>query len=124
MEKARVIYGVLWILATIVYFLPWAKVDDRVFTGYAFTVPFSFTYLIGIILGLIVLATKWAEVLMTLIAGILMILGVFGAMFGFTIVGALAGFTSETATMEAGIGLAFLLSIIYTIAGTIAARKI
>ena len=124
MKKERIIYGILWILATIAYFLPWARAGDKVFVGYEFTVPFSFTYLIGIILGLIVLATKWAKVPMTLVAGILMILGVLGAVFGFAMAGALAGFTGETVAMESGMGLAFLLSLIYTIVGTIIARKI
>jgi len=123
MKKARIFYGILWALATIAYFTPWAKVNGEVYTGWQFTVPFSFTYLIGIILGIIVLTTKWRKTAMTIVAGILMILGVLGGAFGYAIGAAVAGLVGKTATTEVGSGLALLLSIIYTVAGTIIARR-
>ena len=86
------LYGILWILTVVAYSIPWARVEGQTFVGWNFTVPFSITYVIGIILGLIVLATKrWAFGL-TIAAGILMLLGVAGAMFGYTIAGAVGGF--------------------------------
>jgi len=123
MGRARVFYGILWFLATLAYFLPWAKVDSEVYTGWHFTVPFSFTYLIGITLGLVVLVTEWKKVAMTIIAGILMMLGVLGGMFGYAIGEALVGLAGKTAATDVGFGIAFLFSIIYTVAGALVAKS-
>jgi len=123
MERARVIYGILWFLTVIVYSIPWARTNGKIYTGWHFTVPFSFTYLIGIILGLIVLLTKKWKFSLTIVAGILMILGVLGAIFGYALAKALASITGKSVSTEAGSGLAFLLSIIYTVVGALVARK-
>jgi len=81
-SKWRIIYGILWLLTVIAYSVPWARAGDKVFVGWNFTIPFSITYLIGILLGLIVLVTRFKPITMTVIAGILMLLGVVGAYLG------------------------------------------
>jgi uncharacterized membrane protein len=119
----RVIYAVLWLLTIIAYSTPWAKVDDSSFVGWNFTIPFSITYLIGMVLGLTVLVVKFKPVTMTVIAGVLMILGVTGATLGCQIAATLAGLAGAQVKAEAGMGLALLLSIVYTVAGAYVGRK-
>ena len=121
--KYRVIYAILWLLTVIAYSMPWARTDDISFTGWNFTIPFSISYLIGMVLGLVVLLAKFRPVIMTIIAGILMILGVAGAMLGYGAMEALAGFEWTHAETEAGMGLALLLSIAYTIIGAYIGKK-
>jgi hypothetical protein len=60
--KWRIIYGLLWFMTLIAYSLPWTKVNDEIYSGWSFTVPFSFTYIIGILLGLIVLIIKFKTI--------------------------------------------------------------
>jgi hypothetical protein len=121
--KWRIIYGLLWLTTLIAYSLPWARIGDKVFTGWGFTVPFSFTYIIGILLGLIVLAIKFKPVTMTIIAGVLMFLGVIGGIFGYSIVAGLYGLVGAETTVEAGMGAAFLFTIIYMVGGSLAGKK-
>ena len=123
MEKAKVGYSILWLLATIAFFLPWSSSDSEVYSGLSFVVPFSFTYLIGILLGLIVILTKKWKFALTILAGILMILGVLGAVFGYSVAGALAEFTGGKISTEYGFGLSLLLSIVYLVVGSVLARK-
>jgi hypothetical protein len=66
----------------IAYSLPWATVDGRSYVGWNSTVPFSTTYLTGLPLGLVVLVARFKPVTMTIIAGVLMLLGVAGAFLG------------------------------------------
>ena len=105
--KARVLYGILWILTVVAYSIPWARAKGQTFVGWSFTVPFSITYVVGIILGLIVLATKRWVFGLTIVAGILMLLGVAGAMFGYVIAGAVGALTGKEVTKEAGYGTRF-----------------
>jgi hypothetical protein len=121
--KYRIIYAVLWLLTVIAYSMPWVSVNGRSFVGWNFTVPFSITYVIGIVLGLVVLIVKFKPVTMTIVAGILMILGVVGAMFASAIGGGLAGLMGSEMKTEAGMGFAFILSIIYTVAGAYVGKK-
>jgi hypothetical protein len=124
MEKAKIGYSILWLLATIAFFLPWASSDSKVYSGLNFVVPFSFTYLIGILLGLIVILTKKWKFALTILAGILMILGVLGAILGISIAGALVKFTGGKISTEYGSGLSLLLSIVYLVVGSVLARKV
>jgi hypothetical protein len=79
-----------------------------------FFVPFSFTHLVGILLGLIViLVRKWKFVL-TILAGILMILGVLGAVLNCL-------FFLKISTEL--LWLPLLLSIVYLVFGSVLARK-
>jgi DNA-directed RNA polymerase subunit RPC12/RpoP len=121
--KWRIIYGLLWFMTLIAYSLPWAKVNDEIYSGWSFTVPFSFTYVIGILLGLIVLIIKFKPIIMTIIAGILMFLGVIGGAFGYAIGAMFSGLVGAKATMEGGMGIAFLFTIIYMIGGALAGKK-
>jgi hypothetical protein len=123
MKKAKIVYSILWLLATIAFFLPWASMDSKSYSGLNFTVPFSFTYLIGILLGLIVILTERWKFALTMLAGILMILGVLGAALGYSVVEALAGFTGGKISSEFGSGLSLLLSIVYLVVGSMLARK-
>jgi len=121
--KGRVIYGILWVLTVVAYSLPWASIDGKSYTGWAFTLPFSITYLIGMILGLIVLITKRWAFSLTIVAGVLMLLGIAGAVIGWGMAAALEVFIGGKVIMEVGVGLAFILSIIYLICGAIIAKR-
>ncbi|MEM3975114.1 MAG: hypothetical protein QW320_12160 [Ignisphaera sp.] len=122
--KWRIIYGILWLLTVIMYSLPWAKVNDEIYTGWNFTLPFSVTYLIGILLGLIVLIVRYKPVLMTIVAGVLMILGVVGTSVGFGgVMAIIGGLVGAKVSWEAGIGGAFLFAMIYMVAGAYAGKK-
>ena len=121
--RYRLIYGVMWLIAVATYSIPWARADGEVFTGWSFTIPFSLTYVIGLLLGLIVLSTKQSPFGLSLAAGVLMIVGVAGAATGYEfgkMVGELAG---HKVTTEPGIGFAFLYSIIYTVVAPVIGRR-
>ena len=122
--KYRIIYGILWLLTLIAYSVPWIRADDTVYVGWNFTIPFSITYLIGLLLGLIVLAIKWKPVVVTVIAGILMLLGILGAFFGIGMMKILGTIVGKEVVHEAGIGFAFLMSIIYMVCGAIVGKRI
>jgi hypothetical protein len=117
MVKYRVVYAILWLLAVIAYSLPWATVDGNSYVGWNFTIPFSITYLIGLLLGLVVLIVRFKPVAMTIVAGVLMLLGVVGAFLGLGALAILAGLAGGRASPEAGIGLALVVSIIYGLRG-------
>ncbi|MEM2294431.1 MAG: hypothetical protein QXX41_14260 [Nitrososphaerota archaeon] len=121
--KWRITYGILWLLTVVMYSLPWAKVDDSVYIGWNFTMPFSVTYVIGMLLGLIVLIMRYKPVLMTIVAGILMILGLVGATIGFGVMAVIGGLVGAKVSWEAGAGGAFLFTIIYMVAGAYAGKK-
>jgi len=91
MVNYHAVYAFLWLLAVIAYSLPWATVDFRSYVGWNLTVPFSITYLIGLLLGLAVLVARFEPVTMTIIAGVLMLLGVAGALLGLGAAAVLAG---------------------------------
>jgi hypothetical protein len=118
--KHRVIYAILWLLTVIAYSIPWATADGQTFVGWNFTVPFSITYVIGILLGLIALIVRYKPVLLTIIAGILMILGVVGALLSMAV---LSGFTATKLHIEAGVGFAFILSIVYMVTGAYCSKR-
>jgi hypothetical protein len=124
MVKYRVIYAIPWLLTVIAYSTPWATIDGQTFVGWNFTMPFSITYLIGLILGLVVLVVRFKPVVMTIVAGILMLLGVAGAYLGLGVAAVLAGLAGGEAKAEAGIGLALIVSIIYTVLGTYVGKKL
>lgn len=119
-----VVYALLWLLTMIAYSLPWATVDSKLYVGWNFTIPFSITYLIGLLLGLIVLIVKFRPVMMTIIAGILMLLGIVGAFLGLGTLTVLAGFVGSKVNTEAGIGFALIMSIIYTVLGAYVGKKL
>jgi hypothetical protein len=120
----RIVYALLWFLTLVTYSLPWASTSDgEVFYGWNFTMPFSITYLIGMLLGLIVLATKWKPIPMTVVAGVLMILGFFGASIGMGMMTGVGWLVGKTVKAEGGIGLSFLTSIIYMVGGAVTGKK-
>jgi len=120
----RVVYAILWLLTVIAYSIPWATANGQTFVGWNFTMPFSITYLIGIILGLVVLITRYKPVVMTIVAGILMLLGIAGADLGLATASILTGIVGGEAKAEAGMGLAFIVSIIYTVLGAYVGKKL
>jgi len=123
LRKYRIIFSILWLLIVIAFSIPWASVDGQSYTGWNFTIPFSITYVIGIVLGLVVLILRFKPVTLTLVAGILMLLGVVGAAVGYGIGAVLAGLIGKTSRFETGIGFAFLMSVIFTIAGAYVGKK-
>jgi hypothetical protein len=108
----------------IAYSIPWATANGQTFVGWNFTIPFSITYLIGIILGLVVLLLRFKPVVMTIVAGILMLLGIAGADLGLGTASILMGIVGGEAKAEAGMGLAFIVSIIYTVLGAYVGKKL
>lgn len=120
----RVVYAILWLLTVIAYSIPWATANGQTFVGWNFTMPFSITYLIGIILGLVVLLLRFKPVVMTIVAGILMLLGIAGAELGLGTASILTGIVGGEAKAEAGMGLAFIVSIIYTVLGAYVGKKL
>jgi hypothetical protein len=61
---------------------------------------------------------------MTIVAGILMLLGVAGAYLGLGVAAILAGLAGGKAKAEAGMGLALIVSIIYTVLGAYVGKKL
>jgi ribosomal protein L40E len=123
LRKESVIYAILWFLTILAFSIPWYSGNGETYTGWNFVIPFSATYLIGILLGLIVLITKrWAFGL-TIAAGILMILGVVGAGIGGAIGELVGELTGAEASSEPGIGLAFLISLAYLVGGSILGKR-
>jgi len=81
--KYRVIYVALWLLTVVAFSVPWASIDGETCTGWRFLVllPFSgltYMYLIGMLIGLMVLITKSKPATTTIATGALMILGLVG----------------------------------------------
>jgi uncharacterized oligopeptide transporter (OPT) family protein len=124
MVSYRAVYALLWLLAVIAYSLPWATVDGRSYVGWNFTVPFSIAYLMGLLLDLVVLVAGFKPVTMTIIAGVLMLLGVAGAFLGLGAAAVLAGLAGGRANPEAGMGLALVVSMVYTVLGAYVGRKL
>jgi len=102
--KWKIVYAVLWLLTIVMYSLPWARANGKVFVGWGFTMPFFLTYVIGMILGLIVLVTKYKPVLITIVAGLLMMFGILGAVFGFSVGAMIGQLTGAKTSMEPGLG--------------------
>jgi len=123
MRKYRLIYGVLWLAAVVVYSVPWIRLDGDVYTGWNCTLPFSLPYVIGLLLGLVVLLTTRLPFGLSLAAGILMILGVVGAVFGYYFAELVATLAGGYVAMEPGMGIAFLYSLVYTVAAPVVGRK-
>ena len=124
MRKYRLIYGVLWLAAVAVYSVPWIRLDGDVYTGWNCTLPFSLPYVIGLLLGLLVLLTTRLPFGLSLAAGILMILGVVGAVFGYYFAELVATLAGGNVAMEPGMCIAFLYSLVYTVAAPVIGRKI
>jgi hypothetical protein len=114
---ARLFYGILWALTIVTFSLPWYSAGEKTYSGWNFVIPFSMTYLIGIILGFIVLITKLMPFGLTIAAGVLMLVGVAVGVLGGEVGVAISELTGETASAQGGIGFAFVMSIIYLILG-------
>jgi ribosomal protein L40E len=122
-KKESIIYVVLWLLTILAFSAPWYSTNGASYTGWNFVIPFSVTYLVGILLGIIVLVTKrWAFGL-TIAAGTLMILGVVGAGIGGAIGELMGALTGVKASAEPGIGLAFLMSLVYLVGGSFLGKR-
>ena len=122
--KWRFFYGILCALTLVAYVLPWARIGDKAYTGLQFTLPFSFPYLVGLMLAFVVLFTTYRPVGLTITAGILLLVGVFGGIIGVAIVSAVARLADKSSyEIRSGLVLAFLMSILYTIIGSIAGNK-
>ena len=119
----RIVYGLLWLLTLAAYSIPWARADGEVFVGWSFTMPFSVTYVIGLLIGAVVLATGWKPIAGTIVAGVLMMLGLAGAVVGLGIAAALGAFVGKEISTEAGMGFAFLAIVVYIIGGAIVGKK-
>jgi len=124
MRKYRLIYVALWLAAVAVYSIPWVRGDGEIFTGWEFTLPFSLPYVVGLLFGLVVLLTRRFAFGLSLAAGILMILGVVGAVFGYYFAELVATLAGGNVAMEPGMCIAFLYSLVYTVAAPVIGRKI
>ncbi|HQU07714.1 MAG TPA: hypothetical protein PK539_01495 [Candidatus Paceibacterota bacterium] len=121
--KWRIAYAVLWILALGAYFMPWSIwstwgatpghfVVWKVMSGWNYLVPFSFPYLLGLIVGFVALFTRHSTIKLTAAAGILMLLGVLGGFWGII---SLAVPIAPGPHAAIGLVLAFISSIAYPI---------
>jgi len=93
------------------------------YTGWNFTIPFSFTYVIGILIGLIVLITRFKPVTMTIVAGVLTILGLVGAFLGYGLAVVVGGLAGAKVTTKAGMGFAFISLMLYMVAGAYVGKR-
>ncbi|RSN74269.1 hypothetical protein D6D85_08365 [Candidatus Methanodesulfokora washburnensis] len=124
--KIRILHITLWFLCFLSYFMPWAGVGSgifmpwinagsEVFTGWDFVFPFSITYLIGLLLGLFAVVKQ--SKFLNIVSGVLMILGVVGAIIGI----AQGAFVSDPYCDKMfgkwGLALASIASTIYTLTG-------
>lgn len=116
--KWRIIYGLLCTLIIISYSLPWSVIGDKTYNGWQMMLPCSFAFFIGLILSLVVLFVNFKPVTLTIIAGVLLILGVFGGLVGIGV--SMVVIKGETGY---GLGLSFLVSIVYTIVGSVVGNK-
>ena len=119
MSGWRITYGVLVLVALIAYFMPWINTGTQLLPGWATILPFSFAYFIGLILGIVIFSTTYKPVGLTILAGILMIIGVI-------VTGALIGFTSAasgSSQFGGGFSIALIVSLVYVILGPIAGNK-
>lgn len=123
MEKSRGVYGVLLGLTILAYSIPWYSAGEETFVGWEFTLPFTISYVIGIALGLIVLFTKKASFVLTIVAGVLMVIAVAIATVTGEAMGLLGELAGEEVTTEAGMAFAWLMSLAYLIGGSILCRK-
>jgi FtsH-binding integral membrane protein len=101
----------------VAFSLPWYSTGEKSYSGWNFVIPFSMTYLIGIILGFIVLITRLMPFGLTIAAGVLMLVGVAVGVLGGEVGVAVSELTGETGSAQGGIGFAFVMSIIYLILG-------
>ena len=88
----------------------------------------TITYPIGLAIGLTALATKWKPVGLTVVAGILMVIGaIVMAFLGifFVFLEGLLRVPLEFQSLSLVIGgsLAFIIALFYTVGGAIVARK-
>ncbi len=114
---ARLFYGILWALTIVAFSLPWYSAGDKTYSGWNFVIPFSTTYLIGVILGFIVLISKLMPFGLTIAAGVLMLVGITMSVLGGEVGVVVSELTGEAASAQTGIGFAFVMSIIYLILG-------
>ena len=119
--KWKITYGLLLLIVLIAYLLPWYKSADKTLSGIEFILPFTLTYFIGLILGVIVLFTSYKPIGITIVAGILILVGIIGGLIGSGIMGVI----EENSQIETGAGLvlAIIIFIPYIIVSSIAANK-
>ncbi len=123
MSSWRIIYGGLVIIAIIAYFMPWADNGQQALFGWQMILPLSFTYFIGLILGIVIFATNYKPVGLSIFAGILMIIGV---VISGGLIGVGVAFSNGSAggyQFGSGIELAALISLVYAILGPIAGNN-
>lgn len=104
------------LIAVIAYFMPWINTVP----GWATILPFSFTYFIGLILGIVIFATEYKPVGLSIFAGILMIIGV---IVTGVLVGLIYSLSPNGPQFQGGFTIAFLISLVYVILGPIAGNK-
>jgi len=128
LKSSKILYALLWVVAVIAYSVPWAKIitytKSETFTGWSFTVPFSFTYVLGLAIGALVLISEWKPSIASVVAGILMLVGVVGGMVGYTIAAGLCELEGGKAVTAEGMGFAFLVSVAYIILGGYLGKKL
>jgi parallel beta-helix repeat protein len=126
-NKFSFVYAVLWFLALTAYLVPLTSVSLD-YESLLFVLMLTITYPIGLAIGLTALATKWKPVGLTVVAGILMIIGAIlmaslGLLFVF-----LEGFLRvplefQSLSLVIGGSRAFIIALFYTVGGAIVARK-
>jgi len=111
---SRILYGILILVSIWSYFQPWSVLDGQTVIGFATVLPFSFSYFIGLILGIVILFTGYRATGLSIFAGILMIIGtlVAGMLMGLLSLGG-------NVTLETGFMTALICSFTFPIFGGI-----
>jgi parallel beta-helix repeat protein len=126
-NKFSFVYAVLWFLALTVYLIPLTSVSLD-YESLLFVLMLTITYPIGLAIGLTALATKWKPVGLTVVAGILMIIGAIVMAFLGIFFVFLEGFLRvplefQSLSLVIGGSRAFIIALFYTVGGAIVARK-
>ncbi|KXB00248.1 hypothetical protein AKJ41_04220 [candidate division MSBL1 archaeon SCGC-AAA259O05] len=123
-ERSRKIYGVIWVVATIAYFFPWFTTGPFTFTGWGLGNPYSVTYLLGIVIGGIVLLGRVKPFWLTIGGGIAMIFGVIRSYSGMTgKLADVAGASGWKTSIETGFAFAFLMANAFLVLGGWISRR-
>jgi hypothetical protein len=117
----KIVYAILILINIVSYSLTWYRVGEQKFSGWNMMVPFTITFFFGVLLGIVILFTNYKIIGLTILAGILMILGVIGGIIG---AGLHAGVSGINYKIGDGLVLSFINSILYIILGPICGRKI
>jgi len=115
---SRAVYSLLLLLCTTGYLLPWMGVGENGYAYAGWTLPTSFPYAIGLLIGFVVLVTGREPVELTAVAGVLMLIGILLTMLGAAVMAPLAREYHLTSPyLDTGVVLAALSTVLFIAVG-------